>query len=181
MQDVLRARRGVSSLLSPEELRRREAARRREDEERRRQEDEAEAARLVGRWRNEGKRIDAEGRLSKEVYGLVFQRDPDAYGASSHWSRRAKAQLAHVGACEVERCGSADALRAEHVGHDAIGEERPGRDLVTLCDGCYRRARRRSRELGRPVTRKEIRELDPEAPLFDAETIAALRERYDLT
>lgn len=173
LQNVLRARREAKPLLSPHELRLREAARRREEEERRRAELAAEAARLVGRR----KRVDADGRLSTELYRAVFAADPEAYLASAHWYRRAKAQLTHAAACE--RCGAAGA-RVRHVGLDAIGEERPGRDLVTLCDGCDRRARRRERELGRPLSRDELAELDPEAPLYDADAIAALRERYEL-
>jgi hypothetical protein len=178
LQDVLRARRGVSSLLSPEQLRQREAARRREEEEQRRRDDEAAAARLAGRWHERGGRIDPEGRLSPSLYRAVFTAAPDAYLASAHWSRRAKAQLAHAATCE--RCGAAEELGVVHLHHDSIGEERPGRDLVTLCDGCRRRARRRSRELGRPLTRDELRALDPGAPLFDADAIAELRARYDL-
>ena len=171
LQNVLRARRDAKPLLTPHELRLREAARRREDEERRRQELADEAARLVGRRR----RVDADGRLSTELYRAVFALDPEAYFASAHWYRRAKAQLADASACE--RCG-APGDRVRHLHHDAIGEERPGRDLVTLCDGCDRRARRRERGLGRPLSHDELRELDPEAPLFDRDAIDALKARY---
>jgi hypothetical protein len=176
LQDVLRARRGVSSLLTPEELRQREAARKREEEARRRDEVAAEAARLVQRRRERGTRIDSEGRLATDVYLAVFAVDAGAYLASAHWARRTKAQLAHAAACE--RCGATGATGVRHLAEAAIGEERAGHDLVTLCDGCDRRARRRARELGRPLTRAEVRELDPSAPLYDADAIAALRSRY---
>ncbi len=174
LQNVLRARREAKPLLTPHELRLREAERRREEEARRWQEVAAEAERLVARRR----RVDADGRLSAELYRAVFALDAEAYFASAHWSRRAKAQLAHAAACE--RCGAAGA-RVRHLHHDALGDERPGRDLVTLCDGCDRRARRRERELGRPLGREELTALDPDAPLYDAEAIAALRARYELT
>lgn len=181
LQDVLRARRGVPALLSPEQLRQRETARRQEDEERQRREDEAAAARLVARWREHGTRVDAEGRLSAATYGAVFADEPEAYFASAHWSRRTRAQFARIAACEVERCGGTTELRVQHLQHDSLGAERAGGDLVTLCDGCHRRARRRSLELGRLLTREELRALDPEAPLFDRDAIAALRARYDLS
>jgi len=105
LQDVLRARRGVPALLSPEQLRQRETSRRREDEERQRRADEVAAARLVARWRDGGTRVDSEGRLSAATYGAVFADEPEAYFASAHWARRAKAQLARTAACEVERPG----------------------------------------------------------------------------
>jgi hypothetical protein len=178
LQDVLRARRGVSSLLTPEELRRREAARRRDEEERQRGELEADAARLVQRRRETGTRVDAKARLAAEAYRAIFELDPESYLASAHWLRRTKAQLAAAATCE--RCGGTSAPTVRHLHHDTIGAERAGLDLVTLCDGCARRARRRERELGRPPTRDELRELDPEAPLYDPDAIAALRARYDL-
>ena len=181
LQDVLRARRGVPALLSPEQLRQRETARRREDAERQRRADEAAAARLVARWRRHGTRVDSEGRLSAATYGAVFADEPEAYFASAHWIRRAKAQLAHAAACEVERCGGTRELRVQHLQHDSLGAERAGDDLVTVCGSCHRRARRRSLELGRMLTREELRGLDPGAPLFDQAAIAALRERYDLS
>jgi hypothetical protein len=181
LQDVLRARRGVPALLSPEQLRQRETARRREDEERQRREDEAAASRLVARWRDEGTRVDSEGRLSAATYAAVFAGEPEAYFASAHWSRRTRAQLARTAACEVARCGGTTELRVQQLRHDSLGAERAGADLVTLCDGCQRRARRRSLELGRLLTREELRALDPEAPLFDPDAIAALRARYDLS
>jgi hypothetical protein len=178
LQDVLRARRGVPSLLSPEQLRQREAARRRDEEEQRRRADDAAAARLVAGRHERGRRIDAEGRLSPSLYRAVFTAAPQAYLASAHWSRRSKAQLTHAAACE--RCGAAEQLGVVHLHHGSIGAERPGRDLVTLCDGCSRRARQRGRGLGRPLTRDELRAIDPDAPLFDADAIAELRARYDL-
>ena len=55
LQDVLRARREATSLLSPAEAAAREAARRRE-------ETEAEAASALERWR-EGRSPDAGGKL----------------------------------------------------------------------------------------------------------------------
>jgi 5-methylcytosine-specific restriction endonuclease McrA len=111
----------------------------------------------------------------------VFADEPEAYFASAHWARRTKAQLARAPACEVERCGGTTELRVQHLQHDSLGAERAGADLATLCAGCHRRARRRSLELGRLLTRDELRALDPEAPLFDPDAIAALRERYDLS
>ena len=181
LQDVLRARRGVPALLSPEQLRQREAARRREDEERRRREDEDAARRLVARWREGGTRVDSEGRLSAGTYRAVFADEPEAYFASAHWARRSRAQLARTAACEVDRCGGTTELRVQHLQHDCLGAERAGDDLVTLCANCHRRARRRGLELERLLTREELRALDPEAPLFDPEAIAALKERYDLS
>ena len=180
LQNVLRARRDAKPLLTPHELRLREAARKREEDERRRAEVAAEAGRLVERWRERGKRIDSEGRLALELYRAVFAVDADAYAASAHWYRRVRAQLAHAAACEVERCGRTDELGARHLHHDTLGEERAGRDLVTVCAGCARRAWRRERKLGRPLSREELRALDPEAPLYDADAIAALRARYEL-
>jgi hypothetical protein len=178
LQNVLRARRDAKPLLTPHELRLREAARRREEEERRRAELASEAARLVERWRERGKRVDSEGRLATDAYREIFGLDPDAYAASAHWYRRVRAQLAHAAACEVERCGRVDDLGARHLQHDTLGEERAGRDLVTVCGGCARRARRRERELGRALSHDELRALDPEAPLFDRDAIAALKARY---
>ncbi|MBA3348571.1 MAG: hypothetical protein H0T13_08440, partial [Actinobacteria bacterium] len=58
--------------------------------------------------------------------------------------------------------------------------EQPGRDVVSLCEGCARRARRAARSLDRPLTRDEIAGLDPAGPMYDRDAIAALRSRYEL-
>lgn len=169
LQDVLRARREATSLLSPAEAAEREAARRRDEAE-------AEAATALARWR-EGRSPDAGGKLSAEAYRALFRLSPAAYTASSHWRRRAKAQLAAAPACEVERCGGPDA-RAWHLTHAALGEEQPGRDLVTLCDGCHRRAEKLGRKLGRLPRRSEIVRIDPAGPLYEPDEIAALKAKY---
>jgi hypothetical protein len=169
LQDVLRARREATSLLTPAEAARRESARRREGAE-------GEAAVAFGRWRD-GRSPDAGGKLSAEAYGALFRLSPAAYEASGHWQRRAKAQLAAAPACEVERCGSSD-VRAHHVTHATLGAEEPGRDLITLCDGCHRRAEKLGRELGRVPRRDEIVRLDPRRPLYGPADIAALKARY---
>ena len=97
LQDVLRARRETPSLLSPAEAAQREAARRRAEVE-------AEAAAALERWRD-GRVADAGGKLAPAVYAALHRLDADAYAASRHWARRAKAQLALAPACEVDRCG----------------------------------------------------------------------------
>jgi hypothetical protein len=169
LQDVLRARREATSLLTPAEAAKRESARRREEAE-------AEAAVAFERWRD-GRSPDAGGKLSAEAYGALFRLSPAAYEASGHWQRRAKAQLAAAPACDVERCGSSD-VRAHHVTHATLGAEEPGRDLITLCDGCHRRAEKLGRELGRVPRRDEIVRLDPRRPLYGPADIAALKARY---
>jgi hypothetical protein len=170
LQDVLRERRGTQPLLNPVEASRREAARRRD-------ETEAAAEAALGRWRD-GRSPDGRGRLPTEVYRRLFALSSAAYFASAQWSRRARAQLAFAPACEVARCGSGDELDAHHLTHGAIGEEQPGRDLITLCDGCHRRARKLGQELGRVPARAELVDLDPRAPLYDADAIAALKAKY---
>ena len=169
LQDVLRARRERTSLLSPAEAAAREAARRRE-------ETEAEAASAVERWR-EGRSPDAGGKLSAAAYRALFRLSPAAYAASSHWRRRAKAQLAAAPTCEVERCAASDAS-ARHLTHATLGEEQPGRDLITLCDGCHRRTEKLGRELGRLPRREEIVRIDPTGPLYGPDEIAALKAKY---
>ena len=168
LQDVLRARREATSLLSPAEVAAREAARRRE-------ETEAEAASALERWR-EGRSPDA-GKLSAAAYRALFRLSPAAYAASGHWRRRAKAQLAVAPACEVERCGASDAS-ARHLTHATLGEEQPGRDLITLCDGCSRRAEKLGRKLARLPWRDEIVQIDPAGPLYEPDEIAALKAKY---
>jgi hypothetical protein len=170
LQDVLRERRGTQPLLKPVEASRREAARRRE-------ETEAAAEGALGRWRD-GRSPDGRGKLPTEVYGRLFALSSAAYYASAHWARRARAQLVLAPACEVARCGSPDELDAHHLTHGAIGEEQAGRDLITLCDGCHRRARKLGQELGRVPTREELVGLDPRAPLYDMDAIAALKVKY---
>lgn len=170
LQQVLRERRGAQRLLSPAEVAQREAARRREELE-------AEAAAAFDRWRD-GRSPDGRGKLPPDVYRRLFELSPAAYDATSHWSRRVRAQLAFAAACEVVRCARADEVDAHHLSHEAIGEEEPGRDLITLCAGCHRRARRLGQELGRVPTRAEVVALDPAAPLYDASRIAALKAKY---
>ena len=170
MHDVLRARREAPSLLTPAEAAKREAARRLEEAE-------ATAAAAFERWRD-GRSPDAGGKLSGEAYRALFRLDPAAYEASSHWQRRAKAQLAAAPACEVERCGTDVDVRARHLTHATLGEEEPGRDLITLCEGCLRRAEKLGSELGRVPRRGEIVRLDPTRPLYEPADIAALKAKY---
>ena len=170
LQDVLRERRGSTRLLSPVEASQRAVARRREAVEEAAQE-------ALARWRD-GRSPDGRGKLAPEAYRRLHALSSEAYHASGHWSRRVRAQLAFAPACEVLACGSAAELGVHHLRHDALGEEQPGRDLVTLCDGCHRRARKLGRELGRVPAREEVVALDPRAPLYDASSIAALRAKY---
>ena len=160
LHDVLRERRAATPLLSVRELQLREAARR--DEE------DALAHERVERWRLRQKSVDAEGKLAPAVYLAIFQRSRRAYYGSRHWTRRSRAQVELTSFCEVGRCGRTDELRARHLHYETLGEERAGRDLITLCDGCLSRALKREKELGRPGTREELRDLDPERPLYDA-------------
>ena len=170
LQDVLRARRQSPSLLSPAEAARREAARRREAHE-------AEAAAALERWRD-GRSPDGGGKLAPDAYRELFRLDPAAYLASGHWARRVRAQLAAAPVCEVAGCGAEEGVSAQHLTHAALGEEQPGRDLVTLCAACRRRAEKLGRRLGRVPTREEVVALDPRAPLYDPDEIAALRAKY---
>ena len=171
LHDVLRERRASKPLLSVRELQLREAARRRDEEE-------ALAKARVERWRLRQKSVDAEGKLAPAVYRAIFARSRPAYYGSRHWSRRSRAQLELTSFCEVELCGRADRLRARHLDYDALGEEQAGRDLITLCEGCHSRALKQEEELGRPGTRDELHELDPQRPLYDAAAIAALKARH---
>ena len=170
LQDVLRARREAPSLLTPAEAAQREAARRREEVE-------AEAAAALDRWRD-GRAPDARGKLAPETYRALFRLSPAAYEATGHWVRRAKAQLALASACEVERCPVEAGVSAWHLTHATLGEEEPGRDLITLCDGCHRRAQKLGRELGRVPRRDELVRLDPRRPLYEPADIAALKAKY---
>ncbi len=170
LQDVLRARREAPSLLSPAEAAKREAARRQDELE-------AEAAAALERWRD-GRSPDARGKLAPEAYRALFRLSPAAYEATGHWARRAKAQLALAPACEVERCRAETGVRAHHLTHARLGEEEPGRDLITLCDGCHRRAQKLGRELGRVPRRDELVGLDPRRPLYEPADIAALKAKY---
>ena len=170
LQDVLRSRREAPALLSPAEAARREAARRREEVE-------AAAADAFARWRD-GRSPDVRSKLAPEAYRALFRLSAAAYDATAHWSRRAKAQLALEPVCAVERCRAESGLTARHLTHAALGEEEPGRDLVTLCDGCHRRAEKLGRELGRVPRREEIAALDPRRPLYGPDEIAALKAKY---
>ena len=171
LHDVLRERRAAKPLLDVRELQLREAARRREEAE-------ATAHELVKRWRVRPKSVDAEGKLPPAVYRGIFARSRRAYYDSRHWSRRSRVQLGLTPFCEVARCGRAVDLRAHHLNHDALGEEQPGRDLITLCDGCLRRAHKLEEELGRPGTREALRDLDPQRPLYEPAEIAALKAKH---
>ena len=46
-------------------------------------------------------------------------------------------------------CGKSEGLQAHLLTHDALGEEVVGRDLMTLCEGCLRRAVKLEQERGR--------------------------------
>ena len=168
---MLRARRAAKPLVSVRELQLREAARRRDEEE-------ALAHERVERWRLRQKSVDAEGKLDPAIYRVIFARSRRAYYGSRHWSRRSRAQLERTPFCEVERCNEAVELRACHLHYDALGEEQAGRDLITLCEGCLSRALKREEELGRPGTREELRDLDPQRPLYDQAAIAALKAKH---
>jgi hypothetical protein len=170
LQDVLRSRREAPALLSPAEAARREAARRREEAE-------TAAADAFARWRD-GRSPDARGKLAPEAYRALFRLSPAAYDATAHWGRRTKAQLMLEPVCFVERCRSETGLAPRHLTHATLGEEEPGRDLVTLCDGCHRRAEKLGRELGRVPRRDEIAALDPRRPLYGPADIAALKAKY---
>jgi len=171
LHDVLRERRAAKPLLSVRELQLREAARRRDEVE-------ALANERVERWHARQKSVDAEGKLDPAVYRAIFALDRRAYYGSRHWSRRTRVQLELRSLCEVARCGRDDGLSARHVNYDALGGEQAGRDLITLCEGCANRARKREEELGRPATRDELRELDPKRPLYDPAAIAALKAKH---
>jgi hypothetical protein len=170
LHDVLRARREAPSLLSPAAAAQREAARRRE-------EIHADAAAALERWRD-GRSPDPRSKLAPETYVALFLLSEGAYEATGHWARRARAQLALAPACEVERCRSETRVSARHLTHATIGAEEPGRDLITLCDGCHRRAQKLGRELGRVPRREEIVGLDPRRPLYEPADIAALKAKY---
>jgi hypothetical protein len=170
LQDVLRARREAAPLVTPGEAARREASRRRETVV-------AAAVEALERFRD-GRSPDGSGKLEQEVYAELFRLSPAAYLASGHWGRRARAQLAAAPACEVERCGSTHAVGAHQLNHEAVGAEQPGRDLITLCAACRRRAEKLGRRLGRVPTREELVALDPRAPLYDPDEIAALKAKY---
>jgi hypothetical protein len=170
LQDVLRARRETPSLVTPGEAARRDAARRRESV------GDAAAAALA-RFRD-GRAPDGGGKLEPAVYRRLHELSPAAYAATGHWARRTRAQLAATPACEVVLCGAAVGLTALLLDEGAAGAEQPGRDLITLCTACRRRADRLGRRLGRAPGRPELAALDPRAPLYVPEEIAALKRRY---
>jgi 5-methylcytosine-specific restriction endonuclease McrA len=170
LQDVLRARRETASLVTPGEAARREAERRRESAS-------AAAVAALERFRD-GRSPDGSRKVEPDVYSELFRLSPPAYYASGHWSRRARAQLAAAPACEVTRCGATAGVAARHLTHDALGEEQPGRDLITLCPACHRRAEKLGRRLRRVPTRGDLVELDPRGPLYDPDEIAALKAKY---
>jgi hypothetical protein len=170
LQDVLRARRESAALVTPGEAARREAARRREAHE-------AAAAAALERWR-EGRSPDGGGKLEAEAYKELFRLSPEAYLGCGHWARRARAQLLSAPRCEVIGCGSEAGVAAQHLTHATLGDEKPGRDLITLCERCRRRAAKLGAQLGRVPSRDEIVSLDPKAPLYEPDEIAALRAKY---
>jgi hypothetical protein len=170
LQDVLRERRQAAPLLTARELRDREATRRREEVAQ-------EVSRLLDRRHRARTPIDADGKLALELYRAIFASSRSAYYESRHWSRRSLAQRKSTPACEVVRCGKSEGLRAHLLNHDALGEELAGRDLVTLCEPCLRRARKLEQEYGRPATRDELKALDPERLLFTPAEIAALKKK----
>ena len=173
LQEVLRERREATPLVSERELREREAARERAELERRAEE-------LVARWREGRTAVDADGKLTPELYRAVHAASPPAYFASRQWARRTRAQRNAVPSCEVERCGGTEGLRAQLVDVRAVGAEEPEAHLVTLCDWCGRRAVKLERELGRLPTRAELRALDPERPLYTPAEIGALKAKSAL-
>lgn len=170
LQDVLRARRQAAPLLTARELRDREATRRREEVAR-------EVSRLLERRHRVRTPVDSDGKLALELYRAIFESSRSAYYESRHWARRSQAQRKATPACEVLRCGKSEGLRAHHLNHEALGEELAGRDLVTLCERCLRRARKLEQEVGRPATRAELKALDPERLLFTPADIADLKQR----
>jgi len=175
LQDAMRARREATPLLSPAELRQREAERGRSEKL---AEAATAAAKLVEHARAKGTAVDARGALAAAVYRAVFALDPVAYATSAHWARVEAAQLELVPACEVSRCHERAGLHAHRLVERKLGEERPGVDLMTLCDGCRRRAGRLAQRSGRAPTREQIRGLDPQLPLYSPAEIAALRAKH---
>jgi hypothetical protein len=171
LQEILRERREAKPLLTVEQLRRRELERERDARG-------AAAAAAVEAWRAAGKAVDASGRLGASEYRAIFALDEAAYHGSRHWARRVRAQREAAPRCEVAGCGAPDDVRVLLLDRSAVGEERPGRDLITLCAGCERRARRLERERGRLPTREELVALDPTEPLYDPARIARLKSRY---
>ena len=171
LQDVLRERRGAKALLTVEQLRRREL-------ERERAEAESAARAAVESWRASGRAVDAAGRLPVPVYREILALDEGAYERSRHWARRVRAQRTATPACEVARCGESADVRVLLLDRAGVGQEQPGRDLLTLCAGCERRARRLERERGRLPGREELVALDPAEPLYDEARIASLKSRY---
>jgi hypothetical protein len=171
LQDVLRERRQAAPLLTARQLREREATRRRE-------EIAGLASQLLERRHRAGTPVDADGKLTPALYQAIFAARPRAYYESRHWSRRSSAQRKTSPACEVALCGTSEELRAHHLNHDALGDEVVGRDLVTLCARCLRRAVKLERERGRPGTQAELQALDPHEPLYDAAEIAALKAKH---
>lgn len=170
LQDVLRERRAATPLLKVHQLHEREAARRREELT-------VRAGELVERRRSRRTPVDIDGKLTPELYRAVFAVDRWAYYGSRHWARRTRAQRERTPFCEVTRCSRTDGLRAYALDVKALGQELPERDLATLCDSCLRRAVKLEQEHGRPASRDELRELDPELPLFTRAEIAALRAK----
>jgi len=170
LQQAMRERREAAPLVTAAEASRREAARRRE-------EDDAAAVAALRRWRGQGS-PDGRALLSTAAYRRLFELSSAAYYASGHWSRRRRDQLALAPACEVVACGAVSGVEAHHLRQERIGEEEPGRDLITLCAGCRRRAWRLGQELRRPPTRTELAALDPGAPLYHPGAIAALKAKY---
>lgn len=175
LQEAMRARREATPLLSPAELRKREAERLRAEAEAKAA---GEAEKLVERWRAKGTAVDARGPLDAAAYRAVLALDPAAYEASGHWQRVEAAQLELAPACEVARCGSREDVHAHRLSGRTVGEEKPGTDTITLCDGCRRRVAKLARAQGRPLTREQIRGVDPRARLYGPDEIAALKRKH---
>lgn len=171
LQDVLRERRQAAPLLTARQLREREATRLREEIAR-------EASQLLDRRHRARTPVDADGKLTPDLYRAIFATSRSAYYESKHWSRRSRAQRTLTPHCEVARCGKPEELCAHHLNHDTLGEELAGRDLVTLCERCQRRAVKLEQERGRPGTRAELQALDPDEPLYAAAEIAALKAKH---
>jgi hypothetical protein len=171
LQDVLRERREAAPLLTARQLREREATRRQEAIAR-------EASQLLDRRHRAGTPVDGDGKLASALYQAIFAASRRAYYESRHWSRRSTSQRKATPLCEVALCGRSEELGAYHLNHDTLGEEVAGRDLVTLCARCLRRAVKLERERGRPGTRAELQALDPDEPLYDAAEIAELKAKH---
>ncbi len=170
LQDVLRERRAAAPLLSARELREREAARRREEVER-------EAARLVARWRAERTAVDAEGSSALRSTRRSSRRaGPRTWRASTGRAARRRS------ARRRRPARSPGVGRPMGCAPTTSATKRSARNAPSIwsrsASAAPRRAVKLERELGRPGTRAELQALDPEQPLYDPSTIAALRAKH---